>query len=184
MENEDFEGSFLPVCILNCIYRKKFKELKEEEKKPKASIFQRLKTHYSLFKKFLPYLWPKGRLDLKFRVLLSIFLLIISKVINVATPWVCFIFLSKAYKYAIDILGGDGDIQIPWLFICLYGGGRILSDATSNLIDTSFIAVSQNALKDAAIETFEHLHGLSLEYHLKRKTGTVLRGIDRYFFLL
>jgi ABC-type transport system involved in Fe-S cluster assembly fused permease/ATPase subunit len=55
----------------------------------------------------------------------------------------------------------------------------MISSLLGNLKDSFFISVSQNAMREAALETFTHLHNLSIQFHINRKTGTVLRAIDR-----
>eukprot|EP01080_Neovahlkampfia_damariscottae_P009771 gene9771-2098_t len=145
-----------------------------DDKTLKSKFFNLLKTlksHFFLIIKFLPYLWPKGKYDIQLRVVLSLAFLGISKAIGLATPF--------AYKSAVDTLGVRGDISFPWIAILLYGLGKMGDILFKNLVDTSFVAVTQNALKDANLETFEHLYHLSLNFHISKKTGSLLQIIER-----
>ena len=118
------------------------------------NLFKTLKSHFFLIIKFLPYLWPKGKYDIQLRVVLSLTFLLISKSIGLATPF--------AYKAAVDTLGVRGEISFPWLVILLYGLGKMGDILFKNLVDTSFVAVTQNALKDANLETCKNFFFLNI----------------------
>lgn len=112
---------------------------------------------------------------MQFRVLFSLVLLAISKLVNVSTPFF--------YKWAVDSLSTpspiSNSIQLPWLAIVLYGLGRATVALSDNLRDTVFLRVTQEAMQSAAIQVFTHLHELSIQFHIQRKTGAILRAIDR-----
>jgi ATP-binding cassette, subfamily B, heavy metal transporter len=122
----------------------------------------------------MPYLWPAGRADLKFRVVISNILLILTPIVTVATPYF--------FKLAVDELQGtpqDIAIAIPIALIVSYGVAWIMSQAVAQLRDGIFAKVCYHALRIIAVETFHHLHTLSLRFHLERHTGGLSRMIDR-----
>ena len=131
-----------------------------------------------VIRKVIPYLWPKGRFDLKARVVLSLLALVISKVIFVATPFY--------YKAAVDALSPDGGDQTVFMLTAgavgltvAYGVTRLLSLGFAQLRDVIFAIVGQRALRLLALTTFRHIHALSLRYHITRKTGGLSRIIER-----
>jgi ABC-type transport system involved in Fe-S cluster assembly fused permease/ATPase subunit len=122
----------------------------------------------------LPYMWPTGRPDLKFRVVVSMILLVLAKVVTVAVP-----FLLKG---AVDYLEDNPTaamIFVPVAFIIAYGVARIMMQAIAQIRDAIFTKVVYNALRQVAVQTFHHMHALSLRFHLERRTGGLSRVIDR-----
>ena len=122
----------------------------------------------------MPYLWPKGRPDLRFRVVISTLLLIVTPIVTVATPY----FLG----YAVDAFRPDARavaILIPIAFIVSYGVAWVMSQAIAQIRDAVLAKVVYHALRVIAVETFHHLHGLSLRFHLERHTGGLSRIVDR-----
>jgi ATP-binding cassette subfamily B protein len=124
------------------------------------------------------YMWPAGRPDLKARVLLAIGALLISKVATSIVPFI--------YKGIIDGLDGQGadaglvlGIAVPVMLVVAYGVGNIIDAGFQQLRDTLFAAVGQHAVRTLAHETFDHLHKLSLRFHLQRRTGGLSRVIER-----
>jgi ABC-type transport system involved in Fe-S cluster assembly fused permease/ATPase subunit len=122
----------------------------------------------------LPYLWPKGEPGLRTRVVLSLLCLLIAKLATVYVPIL--------YKRAVDALTPDpagAVLVVPLALIVAYGLVRVGSAAFSELRDALFEKVSQRAIRRVALETFGHLHRLSLRFHLDRRTGGVTRAIER-----
>jgi ABC-type transport system involved in Fe-S cluster assembly fused permease/ATPase subunit len=122
----------------------------------------------------MPYLWPPGRGDLKSRVVLSVILLVLTPIVTVATPYF--------FGLAVDRLKGQPEeiaIAIPVALIVSYGVAWIMSQAVAQLRDGIFAKVCYHALRVIAVETFHHLHALSLRFHLERRTGGLSRIIDR-----
>ena len=122
----------------------------------------------------LPYLWPKGEPQLRRRVAAAVFFLVAAKGINVAVP--------ALYKFVVDELAADefGKIAaVPVMLVIAYGVARMLSQAFGELRDAVFAEVAQRAIRSAGLKTFEHLHALSLRFHLDRRTGAVSRAIER-----
>jgi ATP-binding cassette subfamily B protein len=125
----------------------------------------------------LPYLWPKDSSWIKIRVIVSLLLLILAKVVGVLTPFL--------YKEAVDILAND--INEPSLIFGLgaisltiiYALTRLMNVGFQQLRDAVFAQVGQRALRLLGLKTFAHLHKLSLSYHLARKTGALSRVVER-----
>jgi len=129
--------------------------------------------HWQVFRRLVPYLWPPGRSDLRGRVVLSAVLLIAAKLITVTTPFF--------YKHAVDRLDAPElqAVAVPLFLLAAYGFARFLQAGLTQLRDFVFIRVSQHALRSLALETFRHLHALSLRFHLSRRTGGLSRVIER-----
>jgi len=122
----------------------------------------------------MPYLWPPGRPDLKARVVVCIVLLVLAPIVTVISPYF--------FGLAVDRLQGrpqDIAIAAPIALIAAYGIARILMQAIAQLRDGVFAKVCYHALRIIAVETFHHLHALSLRFHIERRTGGLSRIIDR-----
>ncbi|HEX4298800.1 MAG TPA: ABC transporter ATP-binding protein/permease, partial [Devosia sp.] len=126
-----------------------------------------------------PYMWPKDRADLKLRVVLAIGALLVSKVATTLVPF--------AYKGIIDGLGKAAQghealvmgIAVPVLLVVAYGIGNVVDAGFQQLRDILFASVGQHAVRKLARQTFEHVHRLSLRFHLARRTGGLSRVIER-----
>jgi len=128
-------------------------------------------------KKVVPYLWPADQSWVKFRVFAAMLMLLLAKVVAVGTPFL--------YKAAVDVLAGDGT-DAAWMLgagavglTVAYGGARLVTVGFQQLRDVIFAKVGQRALRSLALETFRHMHRLSLRYHIGRKTGGLSRIIER-----
>ncbi len=121
----------------------------------------------------LPYLWPRGELEIKLRVAAALALLALAKLATVYIP--------VLYKQAVDILGGEAGaaVAVPVGVIVGYGIARLLATAFGELRDAVFAKVGQRAIRRVALATFRHLHGLALRFHLERQTGGLSRAIER-----
>ena len=138
---------------------------------------QKLNKSLKVISYVLPYLWPEGDSWIKKRVTLALFFLIIAKIVGVLIPFF--------YKEAVDILANDldnsgaifglGAISLT----VIYAFAKLMNVGFQQLRDILFAPVGQRALRQLAIETFTHLHNLSLSYHLSRKTGALSRVIER-----
>ena len=125
-------------------------------------------------RKVLPYLWPEGQNSVKIRVVLAMAVLILAKLIAVYTP--------VLYKGAVDALAGEGVPPLALGAVGLtvaYGMARVLTTGFQQLRDAIFAPVTQRALRRLALETFRHIHQLSMRYHITRKTGGLSRIIER-----
>jgi ATP-binding cassette, subfamily B, heavy metal transporter len=130
-----------------------------------------------------PYIWPSDRADLKARVLFATVLIFAAKLATIAVPF--------TFKWATDALAGHGTAPIganDWLVWVLatpvamtlaYGGTRILMGVLTQWRDGIFAKVAMNAVRQLAMLTFEHMHLLSLRFHLERKTGGLTRILER-----
>ena len=131
-----------------------------------------IKTSKLLF----PFLWPKNRKDLKIRVLLALFSMILAKIASVYTPLI----LGDAVDSLTNLSSGlNLLLYIPIALIISYGVVRIASFAFGEIRDALFSKVSQNAIRRVSLKIFKHLHYLSLDFHLSRQTGGLNRYIDR-----
>ncbi|PWR18593.1 ABCB family ABC transporter ATP-binding protein/permease [Zavarzinia aquatilis] len=121
---------------------------------------------------FLPYLWPADRRDLRLRVLYALGFLVLAKIANVIVPYF--------YKAAVDALSVKATVvTVPILMIIAYGLARVGSQAFAELRDSVFSKVAQFAVRRLGLTTFEHLHRLSMRFHLDRRTGGLNRVIER-----
>jgi len=123
----------------------------------------------------LPYLWPKGRPDLRWRVVISLACLLLAILATTAFPlFMGWITNQLAHKPA-------GAIVLATT-LALVGGyvlSRILMQAFAQLRDGIFAKVQYHALREVGVSTFAHIHTLSLRFHLERKTGGLSRVIER-----
>jgi len=128
-------------------------------------------------RRVLPYLWPDGQAWVKRRVVLAMLALVAGKLISVTTPYL--------YKVAVDALAKEQHDD-AWLLAygavgltVAYGVARLGAVAFNELRDAIFVRVGQRALRALALETFTHIHRLSMRYHITRKTGGLSRVIER-----
>jgi len=130
---------------------------------------------WQTIRRVAPYLWPEGQFWVKWRVVVALLLLVAAKVIGIFTPIL--------YKWAVDSLGATGPAMMMGMgavgLTVAYGMSRILNTAFQQLRDVVFARVGQRALRLLALETFRHIHALSLRYHITRKTGGLSRIIER-----
>ncbi len=121
----------------------------------------------------LPYLWPKDSAGARVRVSLAMLFLIAAKGATVLVPLV--------YSRAVDALAPQmgGVLAVPLGLIVGYGLLRIAASGFGELRDAIFAAVQQRTVRRVALQTFRHLHRLSLRFHLDRQTGGLSRAIDR-----
>lgn len=124
----------------------------------------------------LPYLWSSDAPWVKRRVVLALCALVAAKIISVSTPFI--------YKQAVDVLAGEAKgamaLALGAIFLTIsYGVARLMTVGFGELRDALFVRVAQRALRSLALETFTHIHRLSLRYHITRKTGGLSRIIER-----
>ena len=134
------------------------------------------KVEIRVIARVMPYLWPKGQAWVKWRVVLAVASLILAKLVAVATPMIL--------GAAVDSLSGvdDGSRLLMLGAVGLtiaYGLSRILDSGFQQLRDVVFAKVGQRALRQVGLETFQHIHNMSLRYHLSRKTGGLSRVMER-----
>ncbi|MFL6973799.1 MAG: ABCB family ABC transporter ATP-binding protein/permease [Xanthobacteraceae bacterium] len=130
-----------------------------------------------------PFIWPADRTDLKLRVIAAMLLLVVAKLATIAVPF--------TFKWATDALTGQGTAPVAaadWLVWAIagpiamtiaYALMRILMAVVTQLRDGVFAKVAMHAVRRLAYLTFEHMHRLSLRFHLERKTGGLTRVLER-----
>src|ERR1700743_2380587 len=122
----------------------------------------------------MPYLWPKGQTELRVRVFASIFFLILATSATSISP--------LFYGWAVDILAktpAEIVLGAALSWIAAYILSRVLMQAFAQLRDGVFARVQYHAMRQVAVQTFAHVHTLSLRFHLERKTGGLSRVIER-----
>ncbi|KAI9821044.1 MAG: hypothetical protein M1827_003777 [Pycnora praestabilis] len=138
---------------------------------PSKSWWEYIKG-YSLF---FPYLWPEKDRRLQMVVILCFLLVLVQRGINVLVP--------IQVGVITDILSGEnGEGASPWGPICLYILYRVLQGGTGllgALRSTLWIPIGQYSYQALSTSAFEHVHGLSLEFHLGKKTGEVLSALSK-----
>lgn len=130
----------------------------------------------------MPYLWPRERPDLRASVLWGLILLVLAKLATMLTPFV--------FKWATDaVAAGQGAnisadqlgwlVAVPVWLTLAYGFARIVMAGITQWRDGLFAKVAVYAVRRLALETFRHMHALSLRFHLERKTGGLTRVLER-----
>jgi ATP-binding cassette subfamily B protein len=128
-------------------------------------------------RRVIPYLWPKDTFWVRRRVVIALVFLVFAKVISVSTPFF--------YKAAVDALAGESRDETLLMLLgavgltIAYGIARLSAVGFGELRDAIFVRVGQRALRKLALETFTHIHRLSMRYHITRKTGGLSRIIER-----
>ncbi len=131
------------------------------------------KDQLAVVRRVLPLLWPKDEPGLRLRVVAAFALILIAKLVNVLLP--------IAYKKIVDALSGHPGaiVAVPVLLIVGYGVIRVVASATTELRDMIFANVQERALRLISVQVLQHLHELSLRFHLDRQTGGLSRAIER-----
>ena len=125
------------------------------------------RADWRTIRSLLPYL-----LEFKVRLVLVIILLILAKLANVAVPLML--------KEIVDAMSQPKALlAVPVMLVAGYGLLRLGSSLFGEMRDAIFAKVTQRAIRRVALQVFEHLHGLSLRFHLERQTGGVSRDIER-----
>ena len=140
------------------------RELNQDEKRSALRTIRRVG----------PYLWPQDNSAVKTRLIVSMFLLVLAKLVSAGTPFL--------YGYTVDSLVlPDASLFVIGAIglIIAYGLARVLSNGFQQLRDVVFAPVAQRALRSLALETFQHIHNLSMRYHITRRTGGLSRIIER-----
>jgi ATP-binding cassette subfamily B protein len=142
--------------------------------KPQADT-QDDRGHWRTLLTLAAYLWPQGEPALRLRVVLSMALLVAARGVNVLVP--------IAFGRAVDALTPSGSAvqmaSVPVAIVAAYGLTRLLSSLLTEGSDAVFSKVQGRAMRRISLEVFEHLHRLSLRFHLDRQTGGLSRVIER-----
>ena len=139
---------------------------------PSTSWWEYL-SGYSLF---FPYLWPSKSRRLQIIVVVCFGLIILQRIVNVLVPYQVGVITNVLSEE------GEGGFRVPWFEICMYilyrwlqGNQGLIGSLRSSL----WIPVSQYSYMELSTAAFEHVHGLSLEFHLGKKTGEVLSALSK-----
>ncbi len=129
------------------------------------------RTDWATLRRLFPYLW-----QYKWRVLAALAFMIGAKVANVSVP-----LLLKDLVDTMDLKPGDPRtaLVVPFGLLLAYGGLRLSTSLFTELRELVFAKATQGAARSIALETFQHLHALSLRFHLERQTGGMTRDIER-----
>ncbi|UOA26774.1 ABC transporter ATP-binding protein/permease [Pseudosulfitobacter sp. DSM 107133] len=132
------------------------------------------RSGWRTIRKVMPYLWPDNQPWVKHRVVWALVALLASKLVSVYIPII--------FRDAVNVLSGEGVSELALGAVGLtvaYGVARLMNVGFQQLRDAIFARVGQRALRMLALETFEHIHRLSMRYHITRKTGGLSRIIER-----
>ena len=138
---------------------------------PSATNPAQKRSDWATLSRLLPYLW-----QYKWRVVLAIVFMVGAKVANVGVP-----VLLKNLVDAMTIKPGDpvAVLVVPAGLLLAYGLLRLSTSLFTELRELVFSKATQGAARSIALQTFEHLHALSLRFHLERQTGGMTRDIER-----
>jgi ATP-binding cassette subfamily B protein len=142
--------------------------MSEAETKPAGRSVE-----WSALRDLAPHLWPAGNLAARLRVVLALSLLTGAKLATVYVPIL--------FRDMVDLFADPQNLPVvlPLGLVIGYGVLRVAAIAFSELRDAVFAKVAQRAIRNVALQTFRHLHGLSLGFHLERQTGGLSRAIER-----
>ena len=138
---------------------------------PSSTVTLAQDTDWHTLKRLFPYLW-----EYKWRVMAALTFMVGAKVANVGVPLLL--------KELIDNMTPQPTVAqavlvVPIALLVAYGLLRLSVSAFTELRELVFAEATQGAAKRIALETFEHLHRLSLRFHLERQTGGMSRDIER-----
>ena len=129
------------------------------------------KSDWATLNRLLPYLW-----EYKWRVIAAIVFMVGAKLANVSVP-----LLLKTLVDAMNFKPGDPAtlLVVPIGLLLAYGALRLSTSLFTELRELVFAKATQGAARSIALQTFQHLHALSLRFHLERQTGGMTRDIER-----
>lgn len=142
----------------------------------------RRSTFFNFWKKcrlLAPFIWPKKDIYLQFRVLFCFILLALGRVANIFIP-----LYNKKIVNSLTLTPGEHSLVYHWDFILIYMGlwflqGQGNNSLLNNMRSILWIRIQQYTVKEIQVKLYTHLLSLSLQWHLSRKTGEVLRIMDR-----
>lgn len=143
--------------------------------KPRYTDIEGMDMKWHVLRLLLPYL-----LEYKARVGLAFLTLALGKLATISLPFLL--------KYIVDDLdaqvGGStvqvpGLVLVPLLLILAYGVARFANVLLNEVRDALFGRVTERTIRRISLQTFDHLHGLDLDFHLNRRTGGLSRDIER-----
>lgn len=142
-----------------------------------VSTKEQRRADWAIIREMSHYLWPKDSLGTRFRVGLSVALLVGAKLLNVQVP---FYFKTIVDSMNIDFAAVGGTAwTVAGSMVVAYGVTRISATLFQELRNAVFASVAQKAIRGVACSVYEHLLRLGLGFHLSRQTGGLTRAIDR-----
>ena len=121
--------------------------------------------------RFLPMLWPKGKPELKVRVIAAVLLVLAGKGVTLLGPY--------ALKLAVDRMSAHAAFAVVAGLVVAYTAARFGGVLSDNLRNAIFEKVGQDAARRLAGTVFRHVHDLSLRFHLERRTGSLTKIVER-----
>ncbi len=130
-------------------------------------------TPLKTLKELLRFVIPKGNKEMPFRIFLAFIFLFLATIVTIYTPFL--------YGKAVDLVseGKQVNLDLLWFVIGSYALARLGQVFFDEAKEFVFARVAQKAVRGAALKAFQHLHSLSLSFHLNRQTGGLTRAIDR-----
>lgn len=127
----------------------------------------------SIFKQLYEFVIPKGNIEIPIRIFVAIFFLFLGTLTNILIPFL--------YGYSVDLVNKKefSNFYLIIVLIGCYGFARFAKVFFDEAKQFVFIKVAQKSVRAAALFAFQHLHNLSLNFHLNRKTGGLSRALDR-----
>ncbi len=134
---------------------------------------ERNTADWQTLRRFIPYLWPHGRPDLRKRIAGAILFVILAKIVVLVLPF--------AYAGAVDAMSADGNegLWVALALVIAYAAGRFATVLFDNVRNIIFERVGQDAVRTLTEDVFARLHRLSLRFHLSRRTGEVTKVVER-----
>ena len=128
---------------------------------------------WNTVRRFFPYLWPKGRPELRGRIAGAVAFVVLAKSVVLALPF--------AYAGAVDAMskGGDEALWVALALVIAYAAGRFATVLFDNVRNIIFERVGQDAVRSLTEDVFARLHRLSLRFHLSRRTGEITKVVER-----
>ena len=139
----------------------------------KQDIDKRDVADWATLRRFLPYLWPKNRPELRWRIGIAVLFVVLAKAVVLALPF--------AYAGAVDTMAAEGNpaLAVAMGMVLAYGAGRFATVVFDNIRNIVFERVGQDAVRHLTVDVFARLHNLSMRFHLARRTGEVTKVVER-----
>ncbi|KAJ1970970.1 Iron-sulfur clusters transporter atm1, mitochondrial [Dimargaris xerosporica] len=143
----------------------------------KPATHEQQASDFQIITQMMRYVWPKHDPGAKVRMVTALSLLVLGKVLNVQVPMI--------FKSIVDTLNGVEPaasaslVTIAGAMLIGYGGARLGAVAFQELRNAVFAQVAQKAIRTVALNVYNHLLRLDLNFHLSRQTGGLTRAIDR-----
>ncbi|KYQ93460.1 ABC transporter B family protein [Tieghemostelium lacteum] len=154
-------GSTTPLALFSSSAKTLTKKEELHLKRPSWEMIT------SLWRTLFPYLWSKNSNSIKIRVILSISSVFLWKLLNLLVPVI--------YKNIIDQLPNS----MPWQWLLCYGVLVLVQKNIWDFRDIVYQPVTDNALRNVNLETFDKVHSLGLSYHLSKKSGSLLKTTEK-----